>query len=117
MRMMPMAVHTTIPCATALDLIMAKQNMHRKRTKPNKAKVICTSTYSLSKKNDDDTVVPGLQNEQLILILIDRLQKLNTRFPARENALAITKLEECLHWLQHRVQARMQRGVMGDLKK
>lgn len=35
------------------------------------------------------------------------------KFKCRENALAITKLEEALHWLQHRTKAREARGVEG----
>lgn len=68
-------------------------------------------------KHDNGDVTPGIQNEQLLIILIDRIKKLNTQFPSRENSLVITKLEEVLHWLQHRVMDRMQRGVMGEHKK
>lgn len=35
------------------------------------------------------------------------------KFRCRENALAITKLEEALHWLQHRTANREARGVEG----
>ena len=34
-------------------------------------------------------------------------------FACRENAIAITKLEEALHWLEHRRLDRMKRGVQG----
>lgn len=37
----------------------------------------------------------------------------NGRFACRENALAITKLDEALHWLNDRTQAREARGVEG----
>lgn len=37
----------------------------------------------------------------------------STKFKCRENALAITKLEEALHWLQHRTADREARGVEG----
>lgn len=36
-----------------------------------------------------------------------------SKFKCRENALAITKLEEALHWLQHRTAAREARAVEG----
>lgn len=68
-------------------------------------------------KREDGTVQPGLQSEQLLLALIDRHKKLNEKFPSREGSLAITKMEEALHWLQARVKERMDRGVMGELKK
>lgn len=35
------------------------------------------------------------------------------RFRCRENALAITHLEEALHWLNHRTADREERGVEG----
>lgn len=35
------------------------------------------------------------------------------KFKCRENALAITKLEEALHWLNHRTAEREARGVEG----
>jgi hypothetical protein len=68
-------------------------------------------------KRDDGSFQPGLQSEQVLIALIDRHKKLNEKFPSREGALAITKMEEALHWLQARVQERIDRGVMGDLKK
>lgn len=37
-----------------------------------------------------------------------------TKFNCRENALAITKLQEALHWLNHRTAARESRGVEGS---
>ena len=69
------------------------------------------------KKDLDGSMIPGLQSEQLLIVLIDRHKKLNDKFPSREGALAITKMEEALHWLQARVTERIERGVMGDLKK
>ena len=37
----------------------------------------------------------------------------STKFSCRENALAITKLEEALHWCQHRTRDREDRQVEG----
>ena len=34
-------------------------------------------------------------------------------FACRENALALTKVEEALHWLNHRTADRQRRGVEG----
>lgn len=36
-----------------------------------------------------------------------------SEFRCRENALAITKIEEALHWCQHRTSDRVARGVEG----
>lgn len=68
-------------------------------------------------KNLDGSMTPGLQSEQLLIALIDRHKKLNAKFPSREGSLAITKMEEALQWLRARVEERINRGVMGDLKK
>jgi hypothetical protein len=58
--------------------------------------------------------VNGCQNEDLIAIVIDRLRSFQDGpFPCRENAIAITKLEETLHWLNHRTADRQARGVEG----
>ena len=74
-------------------------------------------TIQFVQKNTDGSMTPGLQSEQLLIALIDRHKKLNDKFPSREGALAITKMEEALHWLESRVKERTERGVMGDLKK
>jgi len=58
--------------------------------------------------------VNGCHQEDLILIVIDRLQSFQAgAYRCRENALALTKLEEALHWLYHRTQDRESRGVEG----
>ena len=55
----------------------------------------------------------GLQNEEVIEVLIDRMNWLNKQFPCRENAVAITKLDEALLWLNKRTADRIKRGVEG----
>ncbi len=56
----------------------------------------------------------GISNEALIAIVIDRLEGFQTGpYRCRENALAITKLEKALHWLNHRTKQREARGVEG----
>jgi hypothetical protein len=58
--------------------------------------------------------VNGVCNEDLINMVISRLEGFqNSEFACRENALAITKLEEALLWLRKRTMARESRGVEG----
>lgn len=58
--------------------------------------------------------VNGVTHEALLAIVIDRLQAFQKGpYACRENAIALTKLEEAQHWLQHRTRARMNRGVEG----
>lgn len=52
--------------------------------------------------------------EGVIQAALGRLQFYqNGKFACRENALAITKLEEALHWCGHRTAMREKRGVEG----
>ena len=58
--------------------------------------------------------VNGCHQEDLIAICIHRLRDFQSGdFECRENALALTKLEEALHWLRHRTDNRIERGVEG----
>lgn len=58
--------------------------------------------------------INGCHNEDLIAIVIDRLQSFQKGdFSCRENAIAITKLEEALLWLNKRTTDRIKRGVEG----
>jgi hypothetical protein len=58
--------------------------------------------------------VNGLTQEVLLEIIADRLRSFQKGpFSCRENALALTKIEEAQHWLHSRSLARMQRGVEG----
>ncbi|MDD3123746.1 MAG: hypothetical protein PHC62_09610 [Candidatus Izemoplasmatales bacterium] len=58
--------------------------------------------------------VNGVMNEDLIAMIIRRLEGFqNSEFNCRENALALTKLEEALMWLRKRTQGRENRGVEG----
>lgn len=60
----------------------------------------------------------GASNEALLAIVIDRLQGFQSGdFKCRENAIALTKLEEAMHWLLHRTRERTQRGVEGTSQK
>lgn len=52
--------------------------------------------------------------ETVIAIALQRIKYYqDSKFSCRENSLAITKLEEALHWLDHRTRDREARGVEG----
>lgn len=56
----------------------------------------------------------GVTHEALLAILIDRMRGFQSGpYSCRENALALTKLEEAKHWLEERTRARVARGVEG----
>lgn len=62
--------------------------------------------------------VNGLTHEAVLAIIVDRLRAFQAGpYACRENALALTKIEEAQHWLAARTQARMVRGVEGTMAK
>jgi hypothetical protein len=92
--------------------------------------------YALTIKHDDDTIsnvgyvqfqqgprneagsTPGATEAALLAILIDRLRGFQDGpYGCRENAIQLTKLEECLHWTKARADARARRGVLGKNAK
>lgn len=63
------------------------------------------------------TVNDGTTNEEVIEMLINRISFLQAKFPCKENACAITKLEEALMWLEKRTRDRVKRNVEGKAIK
>lgn len=59
------------------------------------------------------TINNGTTNEEVLMVLIDRMQFLNAKLPSRETSLAVTKLEEALLWLNKRTENRKNQGVEG----
>ena len=75
---------------------------------------VILNTVSFQKGAIKEHGVNGIMNEDLIAMVIDRLQSFQeSDFACRENAVAITKLEEALMWLRKRTQDREDRGVEG----
>lgn len=60
-----------------------------------------------------ETVNDGTTNEEVIEALINRMQYLNGKFPCKENAMTITKLQEAKFWLRERTEDREKRSVEG----
>lgn len=76
-----------------------------------------TDTIQFVQKNEDGSTIPGWQSEQLALILLDRVKKLNAKYPSDLNLKQIEGLEMYLAACSERVEERINRGVMGELKK
>jgi len=58
--------------------------------------------------------VNGVSNESLLAIVEDRLLGFQSgQFACRENAIALTKIQEAMMWLAKRTRDRMARGVEG----
>ena len=58
----------------------------------------------------------GCQLDTMIEAAKIMLEGLNVKFPCRENSMAITKLDECLMWLDKRTKDREARNVEGESK-
>lgn len=60
----------------------------------------------------------GISNEALLAVVEDRLLGFqNGPFACRENAVALTKIQEAMMWLQKRTRDRLARGVEGTNQK
>jgi len=75
----------------------------------------------IEKEMDQDTnllktINDGTTNEEVLKVLIDRLQFLNAKVPSRESSIAITKIQEGLMWLEKRTEDRADRKVEGTRK-
>lgn len=58
--------------------------------------------------------VNGISNEALLAIVEDRLKGFQSgKFACRENALALTKIQEAMQWLHFRTRDRVSRQVEG----
>jgi len=58
--------------------------------------------------------VNGIANEDALIMVLARLEGFQRgKYACRENAIAITKLEEALMWLRKRTMGRAQRGAEG----
>ena len=59
----------------------------------------------------------GCQVDHLILVAKRIIEKFNEKFPCRENSMAITKLDEAIHWLEARTSRRTKQGIEGTNKE
>ena len=60
----------------------------------------------------------GITDAALLAVVLDRYEGFQSGdYACRENAIVITKLQEALHWMKHRADARAARGVLGKNAK
>lgn len=66
----------------------------------------------------DPSAVPGVLDGDLLEIVRDRLRAFQAGpFATRENACALTHIEEALMWMNKRAEDRAERGVLGTMEK
>ncbi len=67
---------------------------------------------------NDPSSIGGVLDAELLEIVRDRLRAFQCRpFACRENACALTHIEEALMWMNKRIEDRTERGVLGTYNK
>ena len=60
----------------------------------------------------------GITGEALLAIVKDRLECFQqSQYSCRENAIALTKIDEALLWLESRTRSRMKKGIEGTRRR
>lgn len=78
-----------------------------------------TEVFSFQKgpRHDVDSI-SGILDTDLLEIVRDRLKCFQAgEFACRENACALTHIEEALMWMNKRVEDRAERGILGTNEK
>lgn len=70
-------------------------------------------SFTIQKGPIKEVGINGCQVDTVIEAAKLIIEGLNKQFPCRENSLAVTKLDEALHWLGARKKNRIVRGVEG----
>ena len=84
---------------------------------PKVTPIMVDDKFSVGHTTELQTLSDGTTNEEVLEVLIDRMGYLQSKFPCRENAIVITKLEESLMWLNKRTADRVKRNVEGKHAK
>lgn len=78
---------------------------------------LATITFQKGARKDP-TAVSGVLDGDLLEIVRDRLRAFQAGpFATRENACALTHIEEALMWMNKRAEDRAERGVLGTMEK
>lgn len=92
-----------------------KYHAHNHYVVKTNDKIVAAINFQTGPVNEVD--VNGCFHEDLINICIHRLKEFQDGgFTCKENACAITKLEEALHWLDARTKRRVLEGKKGTSK-
>jgi len=76
-----------------------------------------TVTFEIQDGPIKENGINGCQVDTIIETAKLIVEGLNKKFPCRENAMVITKLDEALMWSKKRKEDREARGVEGQSKK
>lgn len=80
-------------------------------------KVLCDIQFQNGPRNEEGSI-PGVVESDLLEVVRSRLQFFQAGpYASRENAVALTKVEEALMWMNKRTEDRAERGVLGTMNK
>ncbi len=95
---------------TELDAVTGFINLTNVEDKKGIAPVI---SFTIQSDPIREVGINGLQVTDMLEYVKCLFETLNEVFPCRENELTITKIEEALHWQEHRTKDRLKRLVEG----
>jgi hypothetical protein len=113
---------------TAVTYPLLRESANAITAEPGKHSTIAPHVFHVTSKTTGETVqtvqfqdgplaedhIPGVHNEDLLLMVRERLLAFQkSDFSCRENAIAITKIEEALNVLCYRTEERRSRDVEG----
>lgn len=79
--------------------------------------VLSVIQFQKGPRNEEDSI-RGVLDGDLLEIVRDRLKSFQAgEYSTRENAIALTHIEEALLWMNKRVEDRAARGVLGTTSK
>lgn len=107
------------PTIAELEAILEKDGNAKVSIQPD-GSIAIGNTRRISFQNGpiQEAGVNGISGEALLAIQIDRLRSFQAgQYACRENAIALTHLEDALMWLQKRTRDRLARGVEGTNAK
>jgi hypothetical protein len=114
--MRTIATHKVNPANDVIDIVVLDEPGSGGACHQYSITVPSQGRYDINFQNGPiaEAGVNGITHEVLLAILVDRLQDFQTGpYACRENALALTKLQEAQMWLLERTRGRMVRGVEG----
>ena len=86
-------------------------------TKYEPAIILATLQFQNGARKDINAT-HGILDQDLLEIVRCRLQGFqNGMFPTRENAVALTHIEDALMWMNKRTEDRIERNVLGTMNK
>lgn len=79
--------------------------------------LLCEIQFQEGPRNEEGSI-SGVLDQDLLEIVRNRLQAFQSGpYASRENACALTHIEEALMWMAKRADDRAERGVLGTMQK